>query len=109
MGAQELIKNFIERYKNRKLQEKELENQDRLIERIQQKKMSHEERILNKLLEENRQKRIKQRLNFELAKRRNEERKKARELLFCPNKLVNNNRIMKNKNIFKNQKSILKS
>lgn len=108
MTITETIGNFIERYKSRKQAAKDYERNENMVDSFNQKKLPHNERVLNKLLEQNRQEQIKKRLDFELTRRRNQDKQKARNMLGSNRKLWQDNSLMKTKNLFVNNKSILK-
>lgn len=109
MGLNDTLRGFIERYKQRKQSAKEYESNEKMVHSFEQKKLSHNERVLNVLLEQNRQKRIKEQLEIELKNRRNDNHQSARNLLGGDKKLWKDNSLVKTKNLFKNNKSILKS
>lgn len=109
MTINETLKGFIDRWKSRKQSVKEFEDNEKMVHSFQQKKLSHNERVLNVLLEQNRQKQIKQQLEYEIIKRRNENHQSARNLLGADKKLWKDTSLMKTKNLFKNNKSILNS
>lgn len=108
MGINDTIRNFIERYKERKRAYKDYEENERMIESFHQKRLPHNERVLNKLMEMKRQENIKKSLDFELSRRRNEDRRKASKMLGGDNKLWKDTSIMHTKNLFQNNKSILR-
>lgn len=109
MTMQETLKGFIQRYKDRKQAVKDYEDNDRMVNNFNQKKLSHNERVLNKLMEQNRQKQISRQLEFELSRRKNEDKQQAKKLFGSHNKLWKDNSLMKTKNVFMNQKCILRS
>ena len=109
MGINDTIRGFIERYKERKQAVKDYELNDKIQTNFEQRKLPHNERVLNKLLEQNRQEQIKKNLDFELVRRRNIDKQKAKQMLGSDNKLWRDNSLMKTKNIFIGQKSILKN
>jgi hypothetical protein len=107
MTINETLKGFVERWKSRKRSVKEFEDNEKMVHSFQQKKLSHNERVLNVLLEQNRQQQIKQQLEYEIVKRRNENHQSARNLMGSTNNLWKDNSLMKTKNLFQNNKSIL--
>ena len=107
MGINDTIRNFIERWKQRKQVVKDFESNEKMVNNFNQKKLSHNERVLNKLMEQNRQVEIKKHLDFELIRRRNEDKQHAKNLLTSDRKLWTDNSLMKTKNLFVNNKSIL--
>ena len=109
MEINDTIRNFIERYKQKKQNYKDYEQNEKMVESFHQKKLPHNERVLNKLLEMKRQDNIKKQLDFELNRRKNQDHQSARNLLGTSKKVLNNPSIMKTKNIFQNNKSILNS
>ena len=109
MTINDTLRNFIERYKSRKQNIKDFESNEKMVEGFHQRKLSHNERVLNKLMEQNRQEQIKKQLDFELIRRRNQDKQQARNMLGSNKKLWTDNSLMKTKNLFVNNKSILKS
>lgn len=109
MTINDTLRSFIERYKARKQATKDYESNEKMVETFNQRKLPHNERVLNKLLEQNRQERIKEQLEYELIRRRNQDKQSARNMLSSDNKLWKDNSLMKTKNLFINNKSILKS
>jgi len=109
MGINDTIKNFIERYKSRKETVKNFEDNEKMVDKFNQRKLSHNERVLNVLQEQNRQEYIKKQLDFELTKRKNQDKQRAHNMLGSDNKLWKDNSLMKTKNVFIGQKSILKN
>ena len=108
MGINDTLRGFIERWKQRKQATKDYESNEKMVESFNQRKLPHNERVLNKLLEQNRQEQIKKQLEFELIKRRNRDKQNARNMLGSSHGLWKDNSIMKTKNIFIGQRSILK-
>jgi hypothetical protein len=108
MGINDTLRGFVERWKERKKSYKDYESNEKMVDSFNQKKLPHNERVLNKLLEQNRQENIKKQLDFELIKRRNKDKQKARSMLGSNHELWRDNSLMKTKNIFIGQKSILK-
>ena len=102
------IKSIVSRWKEKKQAEKDYIENERMVSKLDQRKLSHHERVLNTLLEQNRQEYIKKQLDFEIARRRNQDKQKARTMLGSSNKLWKDNSLMKTKNLFKGNKSILK-
>lgn len=109
MSINDTLRNFVERYKTRKQATKDYESNEKMVESFQQRKLPHNERVLNKLLEQNRQEQIKKHLDFELTRRRNQDKQMARNMLSSDKKLWTDNSLMKTKNLFINNKSILKN
>ena len=109
MGINDTIRSFIERYKERKQKVKDFESNEKMVDGFQQRKLSHNERVLNKLMEQNRQEQIKKQLEFEIVRRRNQDKQQARNMLGSNRKLWTDNSLMKTKNLFINNKSILKN
>lgn len=108
MGINDTLRNFIERYKERKQNIKNFESNEKMVDSFNQRKLSHNERVLNKLMEQNRQVEIKKQLDYELIRRRNQDKQSARNLLTSDRNLWSDNSLMKTKNIFIGQRSILK-
>ena len=109
MGINDTIRNFIERYKERKQNIKNFEDNEKMVHSFEQRKLSHNERVLNTLLEKNRQENIKKQLEYELKRRRNEDHQSARNMFGSNRNLWKDNSLMKTKNLFINNKSILKN
>jgi len=76
-----IIKDFIQRARERRLKESEFKDNDRIINSIEEKKKSHNERVLAELLEEERQEYIKEALKWEERKRKLLEKKKANDMM----------------------------
>ena len=108
MTINETLKGFIERWKNRNQNIKDFEANERMVNNFNQKKLSHNERVLNKLMEQNRQEYIKKQLENELIRRKNQDKQQARNMFQTNNKLWRDNSLMKTKNVFIGQKSILR-
>ena len=109
MAINDTLRNFIERYKERKKAVKYYQANEKMVDNFNQRKLSHNERVLNKLMEQNRQEQIKKQLEYELVRRRNQDKQSARNMLSSDKKLWKDNSLMKTKNLFINNKSILKS
>jgi len=85
MGFNEVFRDFVDRWKQRKERERDIAEQlrlsDKISENIEQKKLSHQERVLNKLLEEDRQKQIRRQLDLVLKLKRLEDRIMAKKMM----------------------------
>lgn len=109
MTIQETIKNLISKHREKNTLYKDYETRENVVNKFEQRKLSHNERVLNKLLEQNRQESIKKQLDYELKRRQNQDKQSARNMLSPNRKMWTDNSLMKTKNIFKNNKSILRN
>ena len=94
-----VISNFIARARERKDRERELEEDNRIVGRVEEKKLSHNERELVKRLEAERQTAIKDALYWDDRNRRAKERLAARQMMtFDSNMFQNDNILSDNRN-----------
>lgn len=96
-----VIDKFINNFKGRNAKFKEYQEDDRIQRQLSERKLSHNERILNKLMEEERQKQIRNQLDFMVKKRKMEELNKERNFMKFNKNMFNNSSLLKAKNIFK--------
>ena len=96
-----VIDKFINNFKSRNQKFKEYEEDERINRQLSERKLSHNERILNKLMEEERQKQIRNQLDFMVKKRKMEEIDKERNFMKFNKNMFNNSSLLKAKNIFK--------
>ena len=96
-----VIDKFINNFQSRNQKFKEYQEDDRIQSQLHERKLSHNERVLNKLLEEQRQKDIANQLRFMEKQRKVDELQKSRDFMkFNPN-LWNDSSILKQKSILK--------
>ena len=96
-----MIREFIEKARNKDRKWKEMQEDDRLVNRLEERKLPHNERVLNKLLEEEKQEAIKDAVT-EIT-RVNKLKEKQREsdfMKFNPEWFSDDNCILKQENIF---------
>lgn len=96
-----VIDKFINNFKSRNAKFKEYQEDERIQRQLSERKLSHNERILNKLLEEERQKQIRNQLDFMVKKRKMEDLNKQRNFMKFNQEWFNNNSILNQKNVFK--------
>ena|SRR3990172_5724687 len=94
------IKEFFSKGSQRKDLLRQAEDQDRVTDSINERKKSHGERELIKVLEEEKQKNIKDALYWEGKKRQLQDKQKGREMMKFDNSLFNNDSILKQKQDF---------
>jgi hypothetical protein len=95
-----IIKEIIQRRKEKDRKVKEIEENDRIIRNLEEKKMSHYERELMRSLEEERQELIKEALKWDIRKRQAEDKIKAKQMMKFNSEMFNNDSILREKNVF---------
>ena len=76
-----IVQRFLERKRQRKLQEEAYEDDDRVRENVYSKKIPHNERVLRSHLEEERQEAIKEALQWTEKVQKLKDKQKAREFM----------------------------
>lgn len=100
-----LIQNLIQKAREKKEMRQNMENQVSISEKIEQKRLSANERELNKYIEEDRQKKIKEVLN-NYRKDRDNDIKFGHNPIYIKNIVKDDKNLFKHKKIFSNQKNI---
>ena len=95
-----LIRDILQRAKERKEKLRVAEEDDRVYSNLETKKKSHYERELIKRLEEERQEHIKQALFWDNKKEQALQKKKARDMMKFNPEFFNQDVVLKQKNLF---------
>ena len=82
-----IIKDMLERARERKRKFQDFEDNDRVVEGLGERKKSHNERELLKILEREKQEAIAEALRLEDKRRQLEERKKSRDAMMFNSEL----------------------
>lgn len=102
-----MIKELLEKYRRKKELQEEMENEDRISNKLIERKKNSNERELERYMEEERQKRINNQLKM-FRKKRNDEYWRGSKILDNNKKHIKAENIFKDKPLFKNKITILK-
>ena len=94
-----MIRELLEKAREKREMEKNMDREYNVHNKLMEKRKSANERELEKYMEEDRQKRIKKELEFH-------RKKKDNEYNYGHKILTNNNKLIKQKNIFKNNRRL---
>lgn len=95
-----MIREIIENWKQKNMRFKEMEEEDRMVNKLQQRKLGHNERELNKFMEEERQKQITNDLKLAKLKRRWEDKQQEKNMMNFNSGLFNEDVIFTQENMF---------
>lgn len=94
------LSDFFKKRKQDDVRFNEYQKEDRFMEMVQERKKSHAEREMLKIMEEERQKCIRESLNWENRKRQAEDKLKARKMMSFNPEMFQHESILKEKKDF---------